>query len=110
MEIVRTTSYAASLKRLAKRGATQADILAMEDAIAQSPEAGAVIPGTGGLRKARFGFAGGGKRGGGRTIYYVLLSDETIYLLASYAKSDRDDLSSAEKKLFTALVKELTND
>ena len=29
-----------------------------------------VIPGTGGVRKLRFGSAGGGKRGGVRVAYY----------------------------------------
>lgn len=110
MEIVRTTSYRTSLKRLAKLGASDADIRAMEDAIAAFPEAGDVVPGTGGLRKVRFGYARQGKRGGGRTIYYALAADEVVYLLISYAKADRVDLSSAEKKLFAVLVKELTND
>lgn len=34
------------------------------------PEAGKVIPGSGGLRKLRWAFDGRGKRGGVRLIYY----------------------------------------
>ena len=61
MEIVRTATYARNLKRLGKLGATDADVIAMENAIAVNPEAGAVIKGSGGMRKIRFGFGGSGK-------------------------------------------------
>ncbi len=37
--------------------------------IAANPEAGDVIPETGGPRKLRWALAGGGKRGGARVIY-----------------------------------------
>lgn len=110
MEIIRTTAYTASLKRLGKLGGTAADFIAMEDAIAANIAIGDVIPGTGGLRKVRFGYGGRGKRGGGRTIYYALAADETVYLLVAYAKVDREDLTPAEKKLFATLAKELSND
>lgn len=109
MEIVRTRAYSASLKRLTKLGATADDIVAMENAIAASPETGDVIPGSGGLRKVRFGFAGKGKRGGGRSIYYAITSDEVVYMLVAYAKADKEDLTAAERKLFAELVKELNN-
>jgi mRNA-degrading endonuclease RelE of RelBE toxin-antitoxin system len=35
-----------------------------------APNAGALIPGSGGLRKIRWRMAGRGKRGGARVIYY----------------------------------------
>lgn len=38
--------------------------------LAEDPKAGVVIPGTGGLRKIRWGSADTGKRGGVRVIYY----------------------------------------
>jgi len=110
MEIVRTTAYANALKRLKKLGASTRDISGMEDAIARFPETGAVIRGTGGLRKARFGFGGRGKRGGGRTIYYVMLNDDVVYLLVAYAKADKLDLTVDEKALFSALIEDLTHD
>jgi hypothetical protein len=107
--LIRTSNYGSGVKRLKKLGATNADILAMEDAIAAAPEAVAVIPKSGGMRKVRFGYGDKGDRGGGRTIYYVLLDDDTTYLVATYAKVDRDDLTAKELKLFKALVKELTD-
>ena len=38
--------------------------------LATNPEAGDVMPGTGGVRKLRWALAGRGKRGGARVIYY----------------------------------------
>lgn len=46
------------------------------DHIAHNPEAGDVIPGTGGVRKLRWGRWGSGKRGGARVVdfYYTARS------------------------------------
>ena len=110
MEVIRTNAYASALKRLKKLGASEREIIAMEDAIARAPESGSVIKATNGLRKIRFGFGGRGKSGGGRTIYYVMLSDEVIYLLVAYAKADKADLTAEEKKMFSTLIEELTHD
>jgi hypothetical protein len=109
MELFRTSSYKAGLKRLKKLGASDADITVMENMIAADPAVGDVIPGSGGMRKVRFGYAGKGDRGGGRTIYYVVLDGDTTYLLVTYPKVDKDDLTAKELKLFKALVKELTH-
>lgn len=108
MEIVRTRSYEVACRRLIKLGATERDIEAMEIDICHHPDAGAVIPGSGGLRKVRFGFASRGKRGGGRTIYYAMTQDGLIYLLFAYAKGDQEDLTADQKRMFKVLIKELT--
>src|SRR5437867_5251223 len=57
--------------------------------LAAHPDAGDVIPGSGGCRKVRWGRAGGGKRGGVRVIYYNQLADSRIWLLLMYTKSVR---------------------
>lgn len=57
--------------------------------IAQNPEAGDVIPGSGGCRKVRWSRSSMGKRGGVRVIYFNRLSEEKIWLLTLYAKSVR---------------------
>lgn len=44
VEIVRTATYTRNLKRLRKLGAADVDVLAMENAIAANPEAGAGAP------------------------------------------------------------------
>jgi len=84
--------------------------MTMENEIAANPQVGEVIKGSGGMRKARFGFGQSGKSGGGRTIYYVLTEDEVLYLITAYAKVDKDDLQPNEIKLFKALIEELTDD
>ena len=63
--------------------------------IAHNPTAGAVIPGSGGLRKVRWSRSGMGKRGGTRVIYYNLERDGTIWLLIAYTKARYDNLSQA---------------
>lgn len=65
---------------------------AMQVALAQWPEAGDRIPGSGGCRKLRWRLAGRGKRGGARVIYYVKLREGRIWLLAIYGKGATDNI------------------
>jgi mRNA-degrading endonuclease RelE of RelBE toxin-antitoxin system len=60
--------------------------------ISANPEAGDVVPATGGVRKVRWSQAGRGKRGGVRVIYYNQLAKGRVWLLLIYAKSARDNL------------------
>ena len=60
--------------------------------IAANPEAGDVVPESGGLRKVRWGRAGRGKRGGVRVIYYNRLTQGEIWLLLIYGKSVQDNI------------------
>jgi len=57
------------------------DYRSLQIALLFRPEQGALIPGSGGLRKLRWGFHGKGKRGGCRIIYYWDKKLETIYML-----------------------------
>jgi hypothetical protein len=66
--------------------------------IAANPEAGDVIPETGGVRKVRWKRTGSGKRGGVRVIYYFHDRERPLYLLMVYAKSRRDDLDADDRK------------
>lgn len=78
------------------------------DFIAHHPEAGDVIPGTGGVRKLRWGRAGSGKRGGVRVVYFFYRPDCPLYLLLAYAKAQASDLSAEDKKAvsaFAAMIK-----
>jgi mRNA-degrading endonuclease RelE of RelBE toxin-antitoxin system len=71
--------------------------------LARHPTAGDVIPGTGGLRKVRFGGKGKGKRGGYRTIHYYYDDQNPVYLLAVYPKNQQIDLTPQQKVRLTAL-------
>jgi len=74
--------------------------------LAANPAIGAVIPGSGGLRKIRWVFGGRGKRGGTRIIYYWATADEQILLLYIYPKNVLDDLSPQQLKLLREIVEE----
>lgn len=60
--------------------------------IAHNPDAGDLIPGSGGCRKVRWSRPGMGKRGGVRVIYYPALREQKIWLLLIYAKGVRDTI------------------
>lgn len=74
------------------------------------PEAGDLIPGTGGFRKLRWPDArrGKGKRGGLRIIYYYFAADQQIWLATLYGKNEMADLSAAEKKALKAAIERET--
>ena len=57
------------------------------------PNAGAVIPGSGGVRKLRWSLEGKGKRGGIRVIYYRRVSEEEVWLITLYAKNEASTIS-----------------
>ena len=62
--------------------------------LAHSPDAGDVVPVSGGVRKVRWSRKGAGKRGGVRVVYFNRLADGEIWLLVIYAKSVRDNVSA----------------
>ena len=68
------------------------------------PEMGAIISGSGGLRKVRWSLSGRGKRGGARVIYYWAVSQEQILMLLIYAKNEQDDLTKDQLKVLRAVV------
>jgi hypothetical protein len=56
------------------------------------PEAGDVVPGSGGVRKLRWAVAGRGKRGGLRVIYYLRSTRGEIWMLTLYGKNVRENI------------------
>jgi hypothetical protein len=75
--------------------------------IAANPETGSVVPGSGGVRKMRWGLPGLGKQGGVRVIYFNRLPDGEIWLLLIYGKSERDNISASILKM---IKEEIEND
>ena len=82
------------------------DYRILQFALSLRPEAGPIIPGSGGLRKVRWGLGGKGKRGGLRVIYYLDKGKECIYMLLVYPKSRREDLTQEQLRVLRRLVKE----
>ena len=64
----------------------------LQQALAAEPEVGAVIPGSGGVRKMRWGVAGRGKRGGLRVIYYLRTRHGQIWMLTLYPKNVAENI------------------
>lgn len=56
------------------------------------PDAGDVIPGSGGVRKLRWRLSGRGKRGGYRVIYFVKRSSRVFWMLTMYPKNVTDSI------------------
>lgn len=103
LEFVYTPSFEASARGLLDDEAMRH----VELTLLRDPQQGAVIAGTGGVRKLRAGLPGRGKRGGARIIYFGLLTRERVYFLLAYAKSAHLDLSPGDKRALRAMARRL---
>jgi hypothetical protein len=66
--------------------------------LAANPEAGVVVPDSGGIRKVRWKRQGVGKSGGVRVIYFTRTDAEELVLLTLYAKAKTDNFTGAVLK------------
>jgi hypothetical protein len=71
------------------------------------PESGVIIRGSGGVRKIRWSTKGKGKSGGIRVIYYWKVSNEEIWMLTVYAKSEQDTIPG---HILKKIAEEFKND
>jgi mRNA-degrading endonuclease RelE of RelBE toxin-antitoxin system len=76
----------------------------LQVALAHRPQAGAIIPGSGGLRKIRWGMLDRGKRSGVRVIYYWAVKQERLLMLMVYAKNERTDLTAEQLRVLRQIV------
>lgn len=58
----------------------------------RNPEAGAIVRGSGGVRKLRWRREGAGKRGGLRLIYFVRYQPNEFWMLTLYSKTERENV------------------
>jgi mRNA-degrading endonuclease RelE of RelBE toxin-antitoxin system len=79
MTVVETERFLKDVRPLLS-DAERAELVAF---IGANPEAGEVLPETGGVRKIRWALAGKGKRGGARVIYYHHNERLPAFLLAA---------------------------
>ena len=99
LEFIQSRRFTSRLDDLAGQYAD--DVLSeIENDLLKNPEAGAIVAGTGGLRKARAAdpTRNKGKRGGFRYMYFYVEQDGQIFLLLIYNKDEQDDLTTAQKK------------
>ena len=85
------------------------DYRALQSHLIAHPGSGAIIKGSGGVRKIRWRSCGKGKSGGVRVIYYWAPAVEQIFMLTVYGKSEKDDLSSADLRTIVRLLTEMDN-
>lgn len=90
--------------RWASFGLDDEDCRKLQTELLADPKVGAVMQGTGGMRKMRFAFENKGKSGGLRIIYVDFEVCEVIYLITAYTKSEKDNLTKGEKNELRKLV------
>lgn len=100
MAVVETERFLKDVGRMMSES-ERAELVAYMGA---NPEAGEIMPGTGGVGKIRWALPGKGKRGGARVIYYYHSESLPVFLLAAYAKNEKADVSSAERNAMKQLV------
>jgi mRNA-degrading endonuclease RelE of RelBE toxin-antitoxin system len=64
----------------------------LQKVLMTNPEAGDVVPGSGGIRKLRWRAPGRGKRGGYRVIYYARIAQGLIWMLTMYPKNVAENI------------------
>lgn len=90
-------------------GLTDKDLLRLQNELLEDPKVGAVMKGTGGLRKMRFAFENRGKSGSARIIYIDFEIHEKIFLITAYTKNEKDNLTNEERNELRQLVNILKN-
>jgi hypothetical protein len=80
----------------------------MQGRLASAPEAGDMIPGTGGFRKLRWADPkrGKGQRGGLRVIYYYFPGERQIWLITLYGKNEASDLTPKQKQTLKSAIED----
>lgn len=102
--VIQTSVFLMQAKR---SGLSDAEIQEIVAVIAADPEAGAIMAGTGGARKLRHAREGQGKSGGYRTIHYFGGGDIPVFALAIYGKSEKGNLSKAERNELSTILPRL---
>jgi len=64
----------------------------LQKTLIANPQAGTLIPGSGGVRKIRWAVRGRGKRGGVRVIYYAKIREGVIWMLTIYPKNVAENI------------------
>ena len=102
MVIIETSVFTKQVTRLLDED----EYRLLQSILVNRPDAGDVIPGSGGLRKIRWGLGERGKRGGVRVIYYWAVRQERLVMLVMYPKNERDDLTKDQLKILRKIIKE----
>ena len=80
------------------------DLRRLQFELLADPKVGAVMQGTGGVRKMRFAFEDRGKSGSARVIYIDFEVFEKIYLITAYSKDEKDNLTKSERNELKQMI------
>jgi hypothetical protein len=94
-------------KQWTAMGFTDKDLQSLQEELTLDSTKGALMRGTGGLRKIRVAFENRGKSGSARVCYVDFATYERIYLITAYPKSEKDNLSKEEQNAVKGLIKVL---
>jgi hypothetical protein len=85
-------------------GLTDDDLKRLQEELLADPKVGAVMRGTGGVRKMRFAFEQQGKSGSARVIYVDFEVYEKIFLITAYPKNVKDNLTDSERNEIKQMI------
>ena len=94
-------------KRWKDMGLGDDELKALQIMLLKNPEVGAVMEGTGGVRKLRFAVSNRGKSRGVRVCYTDFEDYEVTYLITAFEKKEQENLTMEEKNILKRLVKSL---
>jgi mRNA-degrading endonuclease RelE of RelBE toxin-antitoxin system len=100
MVIVETSIFTRQVQKLL----TDEEYRLLQLELTTRPARGAVIRGSGGMRKVRWAVHGRGKRSGVRVIYYWAVAQDQLLMLLIYPKNVQDDLSPAQLNMLRQIV------
>jgi hypothetical protein len=92
--------------RLVQEYLTDDEYWQLQALLMEQPDAGDVVPGTGGVRKLRWRAPGRGKRGGYCVVYFAMREQGVIWMLTLYPKNVKDTIPA---HVLRAIRKEVEN-
>ncbi|SFF36999.1 type II toxin-antitoxin system RelE/ParE family toxin [Spirosoma endophyticum] len=106
-DLKRLLTFDRQAKRLAKKyPSLKTDLRTLFDSLREDPTQGAALGK--GCYKVRMAIASKkqGKSGGARVITFVKVTQEAVYLLAIYDKSEKENLDSGELDTYLDLIED----
>jgi len=91
----------------AKLGLNDDNLKDLQKILLENPKIGAVIQGTGRLRKMRYAYGNRGKSHSARVCYVDFEINEKIFLVMVFAKNEMENLSSSEKSSIKLMIERL---
>lgn len=100
VEFIESRPFTRKLYQLAGDRADEV-LRAIQEELARKQDRGVLVPGLGGVRKARMAnpMRGKGKRGGYRYLYLYLEKREHLHLFLLMDKNEQEDASEEQRKL-----------